>query len=120
MGLILPKYLVQTRRFKCSRCSFGFIKDTPSRVEKCPKCTNVVFDREYKQGDALDPYSASKLRWYQSEDAHVAEIKNRKTIYKDGKPVQVVTDDKGRIIEEVANIPVAKNMGKSNNVREAR
>src|SRR3982751_2534846 len=98
MNLILPKYMLVTRRFKCGNCGFAFIKDTPSRVEKCPKCILVVFERGYKEGDTLDPYSAAKLRWYSdpSGNRHRDEITHRVNMPGYG---QVIVDNRGRIID---------------------
>jgi len=68
-------------------------------------CKIVVYDREYKKGESLDPYSASKERWYQDEKRHFDEIRHRKIITKNGKKVTVVVDDKGKLIEEMPGIP---------------
>jgi hypothetical protein len=120
MGLILPNYLLQNRRFKCSKCSFAFIKQTPSQVEKCPKCNFICFDRNYKQGEPLDPYSKAKLRWYEDETGqrHQDEIKHRKIEIVNGKKQVVITDSKGKRIDILPNFNVQKDIGKSKALKE--
>lgn len=106
MNLILPNYLLVRRNFVCKRCSFKFFKVGPSRVEKCPKCSSVVYDTDYK-GEALDPYSASKLRWYTNEGQHIEEIKNRKIKTVNGKKVVANTDGKGHVIDYIPTFDVS-------------
>jgi len=68
-------------------------------------CKHIVYERGYKKGEPLDPYSASKERWYMSEDRHFDEIQHRKIITRNGKKITAVVDDKGRLIEEFPGIP---------------
>lgn len=107
MGLILPNYMLVTRNFECKRCSFKFFKQTPSRVEKCPKCNLATFDINYK-GETLDAYSQYKARIYSDESGqrHLDEIKNRKIMEINGKKVVANTDKKGRIIDYIPNYDV--------------
>ncbi len=108
MGLILPNYLLKTKNFECKRCAFRFHKNTPSQVEKCPKCKSVVYDIKYKKGEPLDPYSRAKLRWYSDESGqyHIDEIKRREIRSSGPTKTVVVKDDKGRVIEEMPDFEV--------------
>lgn len=120
MNLILPRYMLHVRRFKCPKCSFAFIKATPSRVEKCPMCSHVVFERGLKEGDTLDSYSAMKLRWYedQSGEKHRDEITRRKYIMREGQKIPVVVDSNGKIIGELPIAPVVGDVGKGINIKQ--
>ena len=121
MPFYLPKSMVTTRRFKCPRCSFAFLKDTLSQVEKCPQCRSVVFDRTYREGDSLDPYSAAKLRWYSDESGeyHRDEISRRQLKSdQNGNTYAIVTDEKGRKIDDLPTITVGGNMGKKTNIKQ--
>lgn len=69
-----------------------------SAVKKCPMCEGAAYDINQKE---LDPYSKMKERWYTEKGRHEEEIKNRKTITKDNKKVIIVTDDKGRRIDDM-------------------
>lgn len=102
-GLILPNYMLVKRNFVCSRCAFRFFKQTPSRVEKCPKCTYIVYELGYKQGETLDPYSKSKERWYSEESGkkHRDEIRNRKIVEINGQKIIANTDGKGHTIDYI-------------------
>lgn len=111
MNIILPNYLLVRRNFVCNRCGFKFFKHGPSRVEKCPKCTNVVYDVLFKKGETLDPYSASKLRWYTNEKQHIDEIKHRVIKTVNGKKVVANTDNKGRVIDYIPTFEVKGDMG---------
>lgn len=83
-------------------------------VEKCPKCNDISYDKDYKEGQTLDPYSASKLRWYQNENQHIDEIKKRKKVHIYGKDVIANTDGKGRIIDYLPTLDLkGTKVGKS-------
>lgn len=72
----------------------------------------------------LDNYSQTKLRWYSQVDgkAHLEEIGNRKIEMRDGKEVILVTDNKGRTIEEMPILKLPKKEPKftSHNIQEVR
>lgn len=101
MGLILPNYLLTRKDFVCDKCSFKFYKHGPSRVEKCPQCSNVIFEKNYKRGETLDSYSQAKLRWYSdtSGERHRDEIKHRAIKQVGGEKVVANLDSKGKVID---------------------
>lgn len=79
----------------------------------------AVIARGVKESD-LDPHSRNKLRWYSeaSGQLHRDEISRRKIVTENGKKKVVLTDDKGRIIDEYATPSLPKKEIKfiSNNV----
>jgi len=121
MDLILPNYLLKWRIFECKHCGYKFKKQTPSQVEKCPKCSMAVFDVLYKQGDPLDTYSQAKLRWYSdpSGQRHLDEIQHRQIKEVDGKQVVAITDDKKRVIDYMPSFSVKDTkIGTKNSVKD--
>jgi hypothetical protein len=106
------------RIFKCHNCGLEFEKYTPSTVEKCVVCKNMVLDRNGKEND---PYSRAKERWYKygGDEYHLHEIRNRKIVYREGKPVQVVMSDDGKhIVDESPVFSVDGVLGKKEAVQK--
>lgn len=84
---------------------------------------HVVFDRTHKEGDVLDPYSKTKLRWYSEESGglHREEITRRKFVDRNGERIPFVVDSKGRLIDELPVVQVTgKKMGTKANLPGGR
>jgi len=105
--------------FKSHRCGYEFSKFTPSSVEKCPKCKEMVIARGADISN-MNPYSKAKMRWYKDESGkyHADEIKRRGIVKIDGKDHAVVKDDKGLIIDYMPSVTVTDEMGTKKALQE--
>lgn len=115
MGLILPKYLLRRKSFACSRCGLKYFRETPSDVDRCPKCAeegiSIICYAEGANKKNLDKYSQWKERIYSDPSGrrHDEDIRMRGVKKEGGKFKTVWKDDRGRVIDEAPDIPISDN-----------
>lgn len=91
----------------CPVCGFKNPKDAQfchrQRPSKC--LVNMYAPGMTRSRRPLTDYEKVKLSWYRDEKKWIDNIKSRKTIYQNGKPLTVLTDSRGNIKGELPAQP---------------